>query len=131
VNAAASTGFAACRRWASRPSFPGMKTDTIKKLYYSISEVSEITGLKAHVLRYWETEFEQLRPKKNRAGNRTYTRRDIEIVERIQHLLRDEKYTIEGARQALARGTPVSDAAAREDLVELRAFLEDVLNRLP
>ena len=113
-----------------------MKTDTIKKLYYSISEVSEITGLKAHVLRYWETEFEQLRPKKNRAGNRTYTRRDIEIVERIQHLLRDEKYTIEGARQALSRGTSASatavpDPASREEMVELRAFLEDLLNRLP
>ncbi|NNF58722.1 MAG: MerR family transcriptional regulator [Rhodothermaceae bacterium] len=108
-----------------------MKTDTIKKLYYSISEVSEITGLKAHVLRYWETEFEQLRPKKNRAGNRTYTARDIEIVERIQHLLRDEKYTIEGARQALARGAPAPGAASHEELAELRAFLEDVLNRLP
>jgi hypothetical protein len=54
-----------------------MKHEGIRKLYYSISEVAEITGLEAHVLRYWETEFEQLRPKKNRAGNRVYTDRDI------------------------------------------------------
>ena len=108
-----------------------MKSDGIKKLYYSISEVSQMTGLKAHVLRYWETEFDQLRPKKNRAGNRIYTQADIDLVERIQTLLRDEKYTIEGARQALQKDIEPPNAVSREGLVELRAFLEDVLNRLP
>lgn len=109
-----------------------MSTPGIRKLYYSIREVSERTGLKPHVLRYWETEFEQLQPKKNRAGNRAYTERDIELVERIQELLRDEKYTIEGARQALERdgeGDAI-EGLPRERLVELRAFLEDVLRRL-
>lgn len=109
-----------------------MKQNGIKKLYYSISEVSRMTGLKAHVLRYWETEFEQLQPKKNRAGNRIYTRDDIALVERIQHLLRDDKYTIEGARQALSRRSrPAPDAGSVEDLKRLRAFLADLLNRLP
>ncbi|HEX8386012.1 MAG TPA: MerR family transcriptional regulator [Rubricoccaceae bacterium] len=111
----------------------------IRKLYYSIREVSEATGLKPHVLRYWESEFESLRPKKNRAGNRTYTARDLDVVLRVQRLLRDEKYTIEGARHALARElaeadgagpAPAPQADARQRLVELRAFLSDVLTGL-
>ena len=73
----------------------------IKKLYYSISEVSEITKLKAYVLRYWETEFSQLNPPKNRAGNRTYRQKDIEIILKIKDLLYDKKYTIDGARNRL------------------------------
>ena len=89
-----------------------------------------MTGLKAHVLRYWETEFDQLQPKKNRAGNRIYTHRDIEVVERIQHLLREEKYTIEGARHALERERAGDDTLPRTELLRLRAFLEDVLRRL-
>lgn len=73
----------------------------IKKLYYSISEVSEITKLKAYVLRYWETEFSLLNPPKNRAGNRTYRQKDIEIILKIKDLLYDKKYTIDGARICL------------------------------
>ena len=74
---------------------------TVKKLYYSISEVSEITKLKAYVLRYWETEFSHLSPPKNRAGNRTYRQKDIEIILKIKDLLYDKKYTIDGARNCL------------------------------
>ena len=108
----------------------------IRKLYYSISEVSDQTGLKPHVLRYWESEFDALRPRKNRAGNRTYTERDLDVVLRIQRLLRDDRYTIEGARSALARELAADPAAprtpteARERLVALRAFLADLLSRL-
>jgi len=108
-----------------------MKQNGITKLYYSISEVSEMTGLKAHVLRYWETEFPYLKPKKNRAGNRTYTQADINLVERIKQLLRDEKYTLEGARQALSRQRKGAGPGTQSELIELRAFLEDVLQRLP
>lgn len=72
-----------------------------EKLYYSISEVSKITGLKEYVLRFWEKEFDQLNPKKNRGGNRTYTQKDIEIVNRINHLRKKEKLTIEGTRAKL------------------------------
>lgn len=107
-----------------------MKHEGIRKLYHSISEVAELTDLEAHVLRYWETEFEQLRPKKNRAGNRVYTERDIAVVERIRHLLRDEKYTIEGARQVLAREEVAGGADTRQALSDLRAFLEKVLQSL-
>ena len=73
----------------------------VKKLYYSIGEVSEMTNLKSYVLRYWETEFNQLRPPKNRAGNRTYRQKDIEVILNIKDLLYKKKFTIDGARVIL------------------------------
>ncbi len=73
--------------------------EKVKKLYYSISEVSEMTGLKQYVLRYWETEFPNLKPPKNKAGNRAYRESDIAMVNEIKRLLYDKKFTIEGARQ--------------------------------
>ncbi|MBK8946408.1 MAG: MerR family transcriptional regulator [Ignavibacteriae bacterium] len=79
-----------------------MKDFGLKKLYYSISEVSKLTDLEQYILRYWETEFEQLKPSKNRAGNRIYTNKDIKMILLIKHLLREEKYTIEGAKKILS-----------------------------
>lgn len=81
---------------------------TPKKTYYSIREVCQQTGLEPHVLRYWENEFPQLRPKKNRAGNRAYREKDIEIVEAIRVLLYEELYTISGAKKKM---TEQKDAA--------------------
>lgn len=109
-----------------------MPGNRIKKLYRSIGEVSRITDLEPHVLRYWESEFEQLQPRKNRAGRRVYTESDVRMVRRIQHLLKEERYTIEGARQVLEREAQAEDEARelREELIELRAFLEEVLERL-
>ncbi len=107
-----------------------MREDGIKKLYYSIGEVSEMTGLEQHVLRYWESEFDVLRPRKNRAGRRIYTDDDIATVRRIQHLLREEKYTIEGARRVLQSNASEDTPRAREELVELRDFLKDLISRL-
>ena len=78
-----------------------MEKKSIKKLYYSISEVSQLTSLKQYVLRYWETEFAELRPTKNRAGNRIYRPKDIKLVFLIKKLLYEDHYTIEGARQKL------------------------------
>mgnify|MGYP001489618407 FL=1 len=86
-----------------------MKELSIKKLYYSISEVSKITDLEQYVLRYWETEFEELKPQKNRAGNRIYTNRDIKLILYIKKLLREERYTIEGAKQILKSYNPDAD----------------------
>ncbi len=74
---------------------------SIKKLYYSIGEVSETTGLKQYVLRYWESEFPSLAPSKNRAGNRVYREKDIVLIQYIKHLLYEKKFTIEGAKQKL------------------------------
>lgn len=78
-----------------------MRDLSIKKLYYSISEVSKITDIEQYVLRYWETEFEELSPQKNRAGNRIYTNKDIRLILYIKQLLREKKYTIEGAKKIL------------------------------
>lgn len=72
-----------------------------KKLYYSISEVCSYTELEPHVLRYWESEFSQLKPKKNRAGNRAYREKDIDLIKYIKHLLYEEKFTIPGAKKKL------------------------------
>ena len=129
-----------------------MKQTGIKKLYYSISEVSKITGLEQYVLRYWESEFEQLKPSKNRAGNRIYTNRDIKLILYIKHLLREERYTIEGAKQVLQTYVPETDTGeqlellgettatpsqqrsddnrVRSDMIEMKKFLEDLLVRL-
>jgi DNA-binding transcriptional MerR regulator len=85
------------------------KSFAMKKLYYSISEVSKITDLEQYVLRYWETEFEQLKPAKNLAGNRIYTNKDIKLIFQIKKLLREEKYTIEGAKNLLKNYTDKSD----------------------
>jgi DNA-binding transcriptional MerR regulator len=73
-----------------------------KKTYYSISEVCSQTGLEPHVLRYWETEFSQLRPKKNRAGNRAYREKDIELIQYIKNLLYEQQFTIPGAKKKLS-----------------------------
>lgn len=88
-----------------------------EKLYYSISEVAEMTDVKPYVLRFWEKEFPLLRPKKNRGGNRTYQKREIQLVNRIKTLLYEEGYTIEGARQKLQE---TSSEIRREDkLIDL------------
>ena len=78
-----------------------MSEPIAKKAYYSIGEVCDITGLKPLVLRYWESQFEVLSPTKNRAGNRVFRPKDIELVILVKKLLYEEKYTIEGARQRL------------------------------
>lgn len=67
--------------------------------FFSIGEVCTLTGLKPHVLRYWESQFRFLSPAKNRSGNRVYQRREIELIQLVKHLLYTEKYTIDGARQ--------------------------------
>lgn len=73
-----------------------------EKLFFKIGEVCEITGVQAHVLRYWESEFPMLAPQKNRAGQRTYRKRDVEMALRIKELLYDDQYTIAGAIKRLA-----------------------------
>jgi DNA-binding transcriptional MerR regulator len=73
-------------------------TEPIRE-FFSIGDVCELTQLKPHVLRYWESQFKFLNPSKNRSGNRVYTRREVELVMMVKHLLYTEKYTIDGARQ--------------------------------
>ncbi len=76
-------------------------SESAAKLYYSISEVSDETGVKAHVLRYWETQFSMLRPKKSRGGVRMYRPKDVELIQEIKSLLYGRGFTIAGARKKL------------------------------
>jgi DNA-binding transcriptional MerR regulator len=73
-----------------------------EKLFFKIGEVCELAGVQAHVLRYWESEFPTLTPQKNRAGQRVYRKRDVEMALRIKELLYDDQYTIAGAKKRLA-----------------------------
>ena len=115
-------------------------TKSIKKLYYSIGEVSKVTELKQYVLRYWETEFKQLNPSKNKAGNRTYRQKDIDLILKIKDLLYNQKFTIEGARKMLS-GVEIptvetaleSEAKTSVDLdllIKIRAELKSILEHL-
>jgi len=108
-----------------------MNEPVAKKVYYSIGEVCDLSGLKPHVLRYWETQFDVLNPTKNRAGNRVYRTRDVEVVMLVKHLLYEEKYTIEGANQKLVemrRGGELEEerqeVVAPDFLVEIKSDLE-------
>ncbi len=105
-----------------------MKND-IKKLYYSIGEVSEMVGLKSYVLRYWETEFKQLSPPKNRAGNRTYRQKDIDLILKIKDLLHGKKFTIEGARSVVS-GKSVTDLSAEKINKNIIRQLKNELNEI-
>ena len=78
----------------------------MKKLYYSIGEVSEITGIEPHVLRYWESVFKDLNPKKNKGGNRVYKEKDIEIIVKLKKLIKEKKYSTKGAKQVLENEGP-------------------------
>jgi DNA-binding transcriptional MerR regulator len=109
------------------------------KLYRSISEVSEMLDVKPHVLRYWETQFSMLRPKKNRAGNRMYRPEEVRMLLRIKDLLYDRKYTIAGARRTLLDDRKLeepqveiafSEADRKLVLLEVKEELRTLLGRL-
>jgi DNA-binding transcriptional MerR regulator len=98
--------------------------------FFSIGDVCELTELKPHVLRYWESQFRVLSPAKNRSGNRVYTRREVEFVLLIKHLLYTEKYTIEGAKQKIEehrKGGGVKPAARKGLDAETVQLLEQDL----
>ena len=110
-----------------------------KKVYYSISEVSSLCGIKPHVLRYWESEFSLLNPKKNRGGRRAYTEADIWVVREIKRLLYEDRFTINGAKKKLSglRGSnrfqiqiPFDNHRAEEFLKNVQRELEDLLKML-
>ncbi|MEJ2240411.1 MAG: MerR family transcriptional regulator [Gemmatimonadales bacterium] len=103
--------------------------------YFSIGDVCQLTDLKPHVLRYWESQFRFLNPVKNRSGNRVYQRREIELIMLVKHLLYTEKFTIEGARKRIEqyRRTGVLKTEARfalqhETVENLTHELRDILN---
>jgi DNA-binding transcriptional MerR regulator len=120
------------------------KKQITEKLFYKIGEVSRITGVEAYVLRYWETEFPFLKPRKSSSGQRVYVKKDIELINQIKTLLYNERYTIEGVRKRLGEphlevvppqkevkkvGNP--DAAQlQQTLRKVKAGLKDILKQL-
>ena len=111
------------------------------KLYFKIGEVSELLGVEPYVLRYWETEFAVLSPKKSGTGHRLYRRKDVELLLRIKHLLYEKRFTIEGARQSLQaesrtpKPRPVPKEVQRDLfsealLPEIQRELSDILKLL-
>ena len=99
------------------------------KRYFTIGEVSELCGVKPHVLRYWEQEFNQLKPVKRRGNRRYYQHHEVLLVRRIRHLLYDEGYTIAGARQRLGEEHLV-ETAAKAALEQLRGRVQQVRGEL-
>jgi DNA-binding transcriptional MerR regulator len=111
------------------------------KLYFKIGEVSELLGVEAYVLRYWETEFPVLSPKKSGTGHRLYRRKDVELLLRIKHLLYDKRFTIEGARQSLQSEAKApkpprpskraqAELFASDPLPDIRKELQEILQLL-
>jgi DNA-binding transcriptional MerR regulator len=110
------------------------------KLYFKIGEVSELLGVEPYVLRYWETEFPVLSPKKSGTGHRLYRRKDVELLLRIKHLLYEKRFTIEGARQSLHADAKAPKAKAPkriqqelfsdDPLVDIRRELSEILQIL-
>lgn len=103
------------------------------KEYYAISEVCELVGLKPHVLRYWETQFQVLNPSKNRSGNRVYQRKEIRLILLVKHLLYEEKYTVEGAKQKIEqirRGGKLREVTTNALDAETIALLQTELRQL-
>lgn len=105
------------------------------KFFFRIGEVSKLTGVEPHVLRYWETEFKALRPKKNKAGQRVYKKKDVLLVLKIKELLYDEKYTIAGAQRRIEAEDDASEIAGanpqiKETLQEVKSELKEVLEML-
>jgi DNA-binding transcriptional MerR regulator len=110
------------------------------KLYFKIGEVSELLGVEPYVLRYWESEFPALSPKKSGTGHRLYRRKDVELLLRIKHLLYERRFTIEGARQALQAEAKTSrpkaakriqqDLFAENPLPGIRQELANILQLL-
>ena len=96
------------------------------KLYFKIGEVSDIAGLPAHVLRFWETEFVRIKPRRTPSGQRLYTPRDIERILEVKYLLYEKKYTIEGARKHLNAKASQKDKSFENLLDDLRAELQAI-----
>jgi DNA-binding transcriptional MerR regulator len=100
------------------------------KLYFRIGEVSKIAKIPAYVLRFWESEFPRIRPKRTDAGQRLYSRADIELIFKIKTLLYEKKFTIQGARQHLSVRSRKDEASEKQLLAELHAELKSIRDML-
>jgi DNA-binding transcriptional MerR regulator len=110
-------------------SSPRNKIST-EKLFYKIGEISDIADIEPHVLRYWESEFPFLRPRKNKTGQRVYTRKELELVLQIKNLLYKEKYTIAGVRRKFGDNTLRKNSVSMQTIQDVRKKLEEILDTL-
>ncbi|MEM0998571.1 MAG: MerR family transcriptional regulator [Bacteroidota bacterium] len=106
--------------------------EEIKKKYFSIGEVAGMLDVKPSLIRFWESEFPQLKPRKNRKGNRIYTDKDIETLRTIYYLVKIRKFTLKGAREKLKTNPKDLEYEQKtmETLLKVRGFLEDLKNNL-
>jgi len=106
--------------------------EEIQKRYYSIGEVAEKFKVNASLIRFWESEFDVLRPKKNKKGDRQFTQKDIDCISNIYHLVKEKGYTLDGAKQLLkAKSQQQSENAAMIDSLEkIKSFLTELRDKL-
>lgn len=102
-----------------------MKETGVEKIYYSIGEVADMFAVNASLIRFWEKEFEVLRPKKNKKGNRLFTKRDLQYLHMIYHLVKEKGYTLKGAKEYLKE-----DAKSIEGKIKIREALHNTRNLL-
>jgi DNA-binding transcriptional MerR regulator len=103
------------------------------KLYFRIGEVADLAGVPSYVLRFWETEFPRIRPKRTRSGQRLYRRSDVVLVLTIKHLLHEKRFTIQGAKKHLRANAAAKSALPPPDaelISALRAELEQIRDLL-
>lgn len=100
------------------------------KFYFKIGEVSEISGLPSHVLRFWESEFPKIKPKRTPSGQRLYTQKDVRLILDIKHLLHEEKFTIKGARKYISAKGSKKQKVPAEFIAELKTELKIIRNLL-
>lgn len=105
------------------------KEKTIEKLYWSIGEVAEQLGVNTSLIRYWEKEFGNLKPKRTGKGDRLYTKKDIEQLQQIQHLVKEKGFTLQGAREQLRKADTL-EVAATLDVEQLRNRLLEIRTKL-
>ncbi len=101
-----------------------------EKLYFKIGEVSKIAGLPSHVLRFWESEFKKIKPRRTASGQRAYTRKDVEKILEIRHLLHHKKFTIEGARKYLNAKEEPEFPSTRQLLEDMKTELKNIRDLL-
>ncbi len=106
--------------------------EEIKKKYYSIGEVASMLDVKPSLIRFWETEFPQLKPRKNRKGNRIYTDKEIDLLKQIYYLVKERKFTLKGAKEKLKQNPKdlEYEQKTRETLLKVRSFLVELRNNL-
>ncbi len=105
-----------------------MNLEIPDKMYFKIGEVSELTGLEQHVLRFWESEFKNIKPKRTSTGQRMYRKADIELLLNIKRLLHNEKFTIQGAKKFLSSNPSkaANSSSSGLDVSEIRSELEEI-----